>query len=132
MTSIHQFALTAGITLAALAFVPGCASDSHPHDVPAGALLNTEGTGRLVFTAPAAGTVYVYDDTGERLLYSGQVTPGQRVVLDPSENRIDLDNRKVSEQSLGTENKYQIYFDTQTPVVHQRTVVEERVEHHVQ
>lgn len=112
MTKVSHLLTTSGLMLASLAFVPGCASDTWPDDIPRTAVLNTESTGRVTYTAPTSGTVYVYDETDERLLYSGNVLAGQRVVLDPREDRIDVDGQKVSDHDLGAESHYQVYFDS--------------------
>jgi hypothetical protein len=109
-----------------MAFVPGCASDTHPNDVPGTASLTSEGTNRIVYTAPTAGTVYVYDDSTNRMIYSGTMMPGQRVIVHPKNDRIDLDDHKVSDQTLHTGNSYQIYFDRHAPAVVEHKVVEER------
>jgi hypothetical protein len=126
MTGLKQVLLTGSLMLGSMAFVPGCASNNWPDDVPHTASLNSEGNGRLAFTAPSSGTVYVYDDSSNRLVYSGQVLSGQRIVVDPKNDRVDLDDRRVSNQSMGTEDRYQVYFDSQSPRVVERRVIERR------
>jgi hypothetical protein len=131
MNVLRNTLMTATLGVAAVTFVPGCASDHNPNDVPSSAMLRTEGTGRVVFTAPSTGTVYVYDDTQDRMIYSGQVMAGQRVTVTPKDDRIDLDDHKVSDQTLHPGNSYQVYFDRNSPaVVEHRVYEEKRVETH--
>ena len=131
MKPLRDTLVMATLGLAAMAFVPGCASETHPNDVPAAASLASEGTSRIVYTAPQAGTVYVSDDTTNRMIYSGTMMSGQRVIVDPKNDRIDLDDHKVSDQTLHTGNSYQIYFDRHAPAMVESKVVEEhRVETH--
>ena len=131
MNVLRNTLVTTTLGVAAAVFVTGCASDNHPNDVPSSAMLRSEGTGRIVDTAPANGTVYVYDNSENRMIYSGTVMAGQRVTVNPKNDRIDVDDRKVSDQTLHTGDSYRIYFDRNSPaVVEHRVVEEKRVETH--
>src|SRR3954463_3371841 len=99
MTKANRLIVIAALGISGMAFVPGCASDTNPKDVPSAASLSSEGTGRLAFTAPSSGTAYVYDNTNGKMIYSGPLMAGQRLSIDPKNDRLDLDNHKVSEQT---------------------------------
>jgi hypothetical protein len=130
MARFNRVLLVATLGLSSMAFLPGCAAEVHPKDVPSAASLSSEGTGRLAFTAPTAGTAYVYDNTNDKMIYSGPLTAGQRLSIDPKNDRVDIGDRKVSEQTLHTGNNYRIYFDSTHAPVTEHRVVEERTEIH--
>jgi hypothetical protein len=118
--------MAAGLGVAAVAFVPGCATEPD-RVVPSTAMLTSQGNTKVVYTAPSDGMVYVYDDTSHDLIYSGQMMKGQRLTVDPKADNIEMDDRKVSESVLKSGNEYQVYFDKQpTTVEHHRVVTEER------
>src|SRR5829696_5296129 len=89
--------------LAATAFVgvSGCASSDRDlykpvpeqalHVVPATAQLMREGDEPIVFRAPENGTVYVYNSSDDRLVYTGAVRRGQTVQVDPDEDFVMVD-----------------------------------------
>jgi hypothetical protein len=132
MSVLRNTLVGAMLGVAAATLVTGCAaSGSHPNDVPGTAMLRSEGTGRIVDTAPDNGTVYVYDNSEDRMIYSGTVMSGQRVTVNPKDDRIDVDDRKVSDQTLPNGDSYRIYFDRNNPaVVEHRVYEEKRVETH--
>ena len=84
--------LLAAAVLAALLLVPiGCESDNDEplayesrsiqgdarHDVPAGTTLVKEGHEPMLFQTPSDGTIWVYNSSDNRLVYSGSVRAGQ-------------------------------------------------------
>ena len=52
-------------------------------DVPPAAMLKAEGDQRIVYTADAAGVIWVSNTGTNDILYSGAVSRGDRLVLDP-------------------------------------------------
>jgi hypothetical protein len=87
----------------------GCAAE-HPSLVPAEAQVVTSGQGRLAYTAPHDGMVYVYNVDADKLLYSSPIKEGQSVVVDPTANRIMLNGRVVMNKEFGSGTK-KVYFD---------------------
>jgi hypothetical protein len=90
----------------------GCAKD-RPESVPADArsVAKQGGTQPVNFTAPRDGTVYVYDRTSQKMLYSGRVRQGETLELDPMRNKVRLEGRVVMEKNLRDLNQYQVWFD---------------------
>ena len=60
----------------------GCAHERHAA-VPPTATLGAEGEKRLAYTTNGPGTLYVYDQTKDRLVYSGDVTGERQITVDP-------------------------------------------------
>lgn len=117
---------TALLKLAALAgafvglFLAGCTTlERHP-DIPATALMAAEGTERVAYNPSEDGSVYVYDVTAEELIYSGRVKADEIVVVDPATNRITVDQRLVSEESMDAGNAHRIFFAPQGTVEERR------------
>jgi hypothetical protein len=87
----------------------GCANEN-PKDLPSSANLKAEGNQKVTWTAPQHGTVYVYDDNNQHLLYSGEVHRGDTLSIDPDNNWIKIGDRKVSENRLDRGRNHRIFF----------------------
>jgi hypothetical protein len=109
----------------ALTLAAGCAVN-HPDEVPLNAMLVAEGEGRLLYQAPADGTIYVYDDQEDKLHYSGHVQRNQTLALDPSEDEIKLDAMTASEVELGRNDRHRIYYLREPSGSRRVTTIEER------
>lgn len=95
---------------AALApFASGCAQERHPV-VPATAMLGAEGEKRLTYTTNGPGTLYVYDDEADRLLYSGDVSGERQITVDPERNEISVDGALVQDKTLTRGRTHRIFF----------------------
>src|SRR4051812_199205 len=106
MFRLSHFAAPA-IVGAAL-FVGGCAN--HDRDMPGHAQMLSEGRETVSATAPHDGTVYVYDDTSHKNVYTGRVNKGDSIKLDAKDNRVMLNNNAALNQDLVNDHRYQIYF----------------------
>ena len=95
----------------------GCAKD-RPKSVPADAqsVAKQTGTNPVNFTAPNDGTVYVYDRSAKKMLYSGRVKRGETLELDPRRDEVRLESRVVMNKDLRDLNKYQVWFDAEGAV----------------
>lgn len=93
-----------------LLMLGGCATVERHPVIPAHALMAAEGDERLAYNPSEDGTVYVYDVTDEKLVYSGDVKQDQIVVVDPGDNRVSVDERTVSEQDMDAGNVHRIFF----------------------
>src|SRR5688572_25624908 len=98
MMRLHRFATPVALGASLMLGLAGCASDDLDEplatnsrtidgdardDVPAGATLMKEGHEPLMFQAPGDGTVWVYNSSDKRLVYSGGIRAGQTVHVDP-------------------------------------------------
>ncbi len=128
---IHAM-LAAGIMAgAALVAMPGC--ETMNAKVPSTAQPVAMGTGNTMYQAGHDGTIYVYDKTWNKLVYTGQVRAGQAVVLDAVGDKVTIDGRTVVEQiPLGEGSQYQFFLDTRPvaggdQVIERRTVIEREI-----
>lgn len=87
----------------------GCRPDRH-EVVPSTAHVGAEGNERLTFTTDGPGTIYVVDESDNKLLYSGHAPGRRQVVVDPERNEIMVDGALVQEDSLRPGNTRKIYF----------------------
>ena len=125
MKALRHIASVAIVSAASAVFLPGCGSDM-PTQIPSDASLKSEGQGRLTFTAPDDGMVYLYDAHSDRLMYSGKVNRGQVLSVDVDNDRLMLDNKMLMEERLPRANERRIYFE---PTKGERTLIrEERIE----
>src|SRR4051812_22482103 len=88
------------VVSAALTGLAGCASD-RPQDVPKTAALKAEGDQRVVYAAEQDGTVWVTERGSNDILYSGQVTRGDRLTLDPDAGKLLLNDGVVADKGVG-------------------------------
>src|SRR3954466_15665646 len=111
--------MTMPIWLYALLMLVGCAAERNDA-VPASAHQMTEGNGRVAFTAPRSGTVYVFDRNDDRVIYSGAVARAAMVVVAPDRDKGTVGDKTVNEKGLHRGNQYRIFFDESTPSVTDR------------
>lgn len=80
--------------------------------IPSRADRVAEGTDqRLIYTAPTDGTLYVYDASDRKLLFSGPLYRNEEFLLNPTGNVIDVNGRKAGTYNLHTDHRYELYFD---------------------
>jgi hypothetical protein len=90
----------------------GCAGPPKGADViPASATTIASGQNMVSTLAPAAGTVYVYDATDNRVLYVGVVNGGDKVVVDPGAGVITINSVTVGQPHLPGDHEYMIKFN---------------------
>lgn len=122
MFSLCQFA-GATVLGAALLLGPGCSHREPP--IPANAMLVTEGDGRLAYTSPNTGTVFVYDETKSVVVWSGHVSKGQALMVEPANDRITLDGQVVQETGLTRGNNHRVFLQKDIDTPSRATSVEE-------
>src|SRR6478735_6649179 len=113
--SRHNLLLAAVLTTSALACLgaSGCASDRH-EVAPATAMLGAEGERRLTYTTNGPGTLYVYDQTADRLVYSGEVTGERQISVDPEKNELTVDGTLVQNKTLTRGHNHRIFFQSRS------------------
>ena len=107
--SIVRTVLACGVVVLALAAVEGCTATGKSA-IPAGADEVDSGRGELRYEAQRDGKVWVYDAETDKMVYTGPIRDGDRVVVDPDRNLITVGGETVSEQPLIRDHKYRIYF----------------------
>ena len=87
----------------------GCA-DSGRGAVPNDAEKLGQGRGDLVATAARNGTVWVVDDTDNKLIWEGEANREDRIAIDTEGNRVTRNGKTVAERNLKPDHKYVIYY----------------------
>ena len=102
----------------------GCAAERHD-DIPKSARLVAEDKGDVDFVAPNDGMVYVYDRGAGNMLYSGRIREGERVRVEPRDDRITLNGQTVMDKQIRDNNEMRIFYraEPREDVAGARTVV---------
>jgi hypothetical protein len=90
----------------------GCAADRNK-DIPAQAKLVAQGEKDLAYRAPQDGTVFVFDKSGQNVLYSGKVDRDDLVKIDAMKDRITINDRVVMDKQIRDHDALNIFFDPQ-------------------
>jgi hypothetical protein len=129
---MHAMLLAGMVAGAMVVALPGC--ETMNAKIPSTAQPVAMGTGNTMYQAGQDGTIYVYDKTWNKLVYTGQVHAGQSVVLDAMGDKVTIDGRTVVEQiPLGEGSQYEFYLDSRPVagggdrVIERRTVIEREV-----
>ncbi|HVX84600.1 MAG TPA: hypothetical protein VH253_07270 [Phycisphaerae bacterium] len=120
-----QTLLAAGLMAAALAAIPGC--ETMQSKIPGTAQPVAMGTGNTMYQAGSDGTIYIYDKTWNKIVYTGQVQKGDNVVLDALADKVTIDGKTVVEQiPLGEGSQYEFFLDSSTPTARGEKVIEKQ------
>lgn len=69
------------------------------------------GTGQVSYRARDRGRVYVYDADDQRVLFVRDIRDGQEIVVDPENDRVLIDGKKVYDNNLERKHTHRIYFE---------------------
>ena len=103
--------------------IGGCAD--HPSEVPADGVKVAEGNQKLLYKPSEPGTIFIFQDPDNRLIYRGAVRRGDTVELNTNDDRISINGKTVMEKGLSSGNTYKMFFD---PTGSRKVVVERRTE----
>ena len=78
--------------------------------VPRGATVVDEGSGRLEYKANRDGHIYVHDIEDDRLVLERPINANETFVVDARNNRITLNDKRVTERDLKSNHRHRIYF----------------------
>jgi hypothetical protein len=87
-----------------------CSHDG-PDSLASNAVLAAAGGRMLTYTPPLDGTVTVYDQQNNEVIYSGKASKGDRIVADVEHDRITLNGRTVCDHHLNSSHEHRIYFE---------------------
>lgn len=89
------------------------ARDRISRDIPGTAeqVKSVNGRDNVTYRPDRDGILYVYNSTDRRLIWSGNIERDQRFVLDPTDNRISIDGRKITDARMNPDDNYRLYFD---------------------
>ena len=103
--------VTASVAGAALSLgVIGCQPEARPEFIPSTAQIMDSGNGAMHYTASDDGTVYVYDQPANKLVWSGKVRKGEAVDVDPIKNQVMAHGNIVTMKTLNNGDRNDIYF----------------------
>lgn len=102
-------AASVGVISFSLLGLVGCASD-RPHQVPASAVLKSQGNDRIVYVADQPGNVWVSDKGDNKIVYSGRLNTGDRLVLDTKNNVLSVNDRAIITKELPRRD-YKVFFE---------------------
>jgi hypothetical protein len=89
--------------------------DVDPHTarhVPRDARVVDEGRsgGTLNYSARGDGEVYLTDATAATVIWDAKVRDGDRITVDPSRNRIEINGREQTKIDLKSNDRFQLYY----------------------
>ena len=102
----------------------GCA-ERH-NSIPSSARLVAEDQGsKSDFVAPSDGDVFVEDRSANKLLYSGKINEGERLRVDPMDDKLTINGQTVRDQKIRDMNNVRVFFrpERRADVAGSRTVV---------
>ena len=83
---------------------------TRPAGVPTSASLKGEGKDRVEYTADTTGTLWITDVRGDKVIYSGRVMRGDRLVIDPGNGDLTLNGSLVGAKgSIGSVD-HRVFF----------------------
>jgi hypothetical protein len=110
----------------------GCAAERN-QDVPSSAKIVAQGEKELAYRAPNYGTVYVFDKSGQNVLYSGKVDRDDLVKVEAMRDKITVNDRVVMDKQIRDHDAINIFFEpdySRQPVMEARpadaTIIHER------
>jgi hypothetical protein len=83
---------------------------STANKVPKDARVVDSGSDRLSYTANNDGSVYLYDEDARTVVWDQKVRDGDRVSIDPDNNRLELNGRSQSRLDLNSNHRFRLYF----------------------
>ena len=88
--------------------------DVDPHTarhVPRDARVVDEGRGSTIsYSARGDGEVYLTDSSAQTVIWDSKVRDGDRISVDPSRNRIEINGREQTNIDLKSTDRFQLYF----------------------
>ena len=88
----------------------GCAADRNK-DVPASAKLVAQGEKDLAYRAPEEGNIFVFDKSGQNVMYSGRVQRDDLLKIDAMHDKITLNNRVVMDKQIRDHDAINVFFE---------------------
>ena len=125
MTRMHRIVLATGGCLSLVLGMIGCAVEQ-PQAMSPNAVMETSGDKNLTWSAESAGNLTVYDQNTEKIVYGTTIRTGQNVAVDVDLNRVTLDSKVVSENTLHRGDQYRIFFEP-TGTVEKTSTIETHV-----
>ena len=100
----------AAMAVSAAAMVAGGCTGRGVQAIPPDAERVAAGEGEIEYESGKAGDIYVFDETDNKLVYSGQIRRDERLEVDPDEDVITINGRTVVERPLSENHRYRVYL----------------------
>ena len=82
-----------------------------PTGVPRGAQRLASGSGDLaIHAASGDGTVYVYDESAQRIIHQRDLKRGNSFQIFPGDDYVNVNSRKAAEVQMSANGRYALYF----------------------
>jgi hypothetical protein len=88
----------------------GCAAERNK-DVPASAQLVAQGEKDLAYRATDPGTIYIFDKSGQNVLYSGKVDRDDLIKVDAMKDKITMNDRVIMDKQIRDHDALNIFFE---------------------
>lgn len=73
--------------------------------------VKNRGNSEVTYEPATPGFIYIFDETENRIVYSGHLHPGERFVFDRRRSRATVDGVIVYAQDRDASRDYKVYFD---------------------
>lgn len=81
-------------------------------DIPRDAKrIDADYSGRLHYQAGHDGRIWLYDSTDDLVIYSGKLLRDERFVVEPEEDRLSINGKRIGPVNLHPKHRYRLYFD---------------------
>lgn len=102
-------------------------SETRHTAIPNNAEMVTRTTDRGDWTATSDGMVFIDNNTGDKIFWSGPIKQGQTISLNQSKNRITMDGQVLTDRDIpgGT---YRIWFQPSSKTAVRERTIERSVE----
>lgn len=100
---------TVALGLAVAAFGVGCAKKGLA-GIPNSAEKVASGRGEVTYKATDPGEVFVYDEDAKKILYSGLMSSGETLTVNPDDDLITIGVRTVAETQVDDDHRYRVYL----------------------
>jgi len=120
---IKQILLSAAVAVPSISML-GCSADvsfdPHRHAytqqtyrdyMPESAVLLDKGHGEVSAQTQRSGIIYLYDSDDRDVFWKGTVREGDRVTINPEEDRAAINGDTVFRSNLVKDHEHRIYFD---------------------
>jgi hypothetical protein len=63
-----------------------------------------------IHAAPGDGTVYVYDESAQRVIHQRDLKRGNSFQIFPGDDYVNVNSRKAAEVQMSANGRYALYF----------------------
>ena len=109
MLDIRKIVMTSAAGIMLALGVAAC-ENQHPENVPGSAQKMSSSNKELTFIAPERGMAYIYDRQANHLVWSGEVSRGREIKVDPMKNEVSVNGNVVSKGIIQPYHDEEVWF----------------------